>query len=133
MAVKKKKKTLKKKSMKKAGRKIVTKKPKRKVLKVRPKPKVKKKAVKAAVPKEELVGIVTHYFPHVKAAVFKVKSPALSLGEKIRIKGHTTDFVQTVNSMQIERSPITKAKKGDEIGLEVNSRVRRRDKVTKVA
>ena len=131
MVIKKKKKALKKKSIKKTGKKAVGPKIKRRVLKASLKPKIKKKLVKASGPKEELIGVITHYFPHVKAAVFKAKT-ALSLGDKIRIKGHTTDFVQTISSMQIERSPIAKAKKGDEIGLLVTSRVRRRDKVTKV-
>ncbi|MCM8770411.1 MAG: translation elongation factor-like protein [Candidatus Omnitrophica bacterium] len=87
--------------------------------------------VKVQVPKEELVGIITHYFPHVKAGVLKLKVP-LAIGDTIKIKGHTTDFTQTVTSMQINHVPITKAKKGDEIGLLVESRVRRKDKVFKV-
>lgn len=111
-------------------------------LKKKKRPLVKKKVVRkpvkktrkikaAAKPKkEEVVGIITHYFPHVKAAVLKLKLP-LKAGETIKIKGHTTDFKQQVSSMQIEHTPITIAKKGDEIGLLVESRVRRKDKVFK--
>lgn len=80
--------------------------------------------------KEKIVGVVTHYFPKVKAAAIKLKAP-LSLGEAVRIKGHTTDFTQTVNSVQIDCQPITKGKKGQEIGLLVDSRVRRKDIVYK--
>jgi hypothetical protein len=67
----------------------------------------------------------------VRAAVIKLKAP-LSIGEVIKIKGHTTDFTQSVVSMQIDRVPINQAKKGDEIGLLVNSRVRQHDTVSKV-
>ncbi|MFA6349361.1 MAG: hypothetical protein WCY12_00335 [Candidatus Omnitrophota bacterium] len=89
----------------------------------------KKKALRAvSKSKEKVVGLVTHYFPHVRAAVIKMKAP-LSLGDKIRIKGHTTDFTQPVVSMQIDRVDIQTAKKGQEIGLLVNSRVRQHDEV----
>ncbi|MBL7151958.1 MAG: translation elongation factor-like protein [Candidatus Omnitrophica bacterium] len=70
--------------------------------------------------------MVTHYFPHVNAAVIKLKTP-LSVGDKIRIKGHTTDFIQGISSMQVDRVPINTAKKGQEIGLLVDSRVRQHD------
>ena len=122
MPVRKKKKTIiKKKAVKKPVKKAKVASKKKKALKIKP----------AARPKEPVVGVITHYFPHVKAAVLKVKMP-LSVGEKIKIKGHTTDFTQTISSMQIDRVPITAAKKGDEIGLLVVSRVRRKDKVFKV-
>ena len=97
------------------------------------KSKVKKQSTKKTSlvkEKNKLLGIVTHYFPHVRAAVIKLKGP-LSNGEAIKIKGHTTDFTQVITSMQIDRVPITGAKKGDEIGLQVNSRVRQQDKVYK--
>ena len=81
-------------------------------------------------PKEKILGVVTHYFPKVKAAAIKLKVP-LGLGEAVRIKGHTTDFTQTVGSLQVDCQTITKGKKGQEIGLLVNSRVRRKDLVYK--
>ncbi|MDD5730226.1 MAG: hypothetical protein PHN57_03755 [Candidatus Omnitrophica bacterium] len=120
MVVKKKKPAAKKKAVKKPVKKLV-KKPVKKPVK-KSLPKKKSKAV--------VIGEITHYFPHVRAAVIKVKSP-LAVGESIKIKGHTTDFIQKVSSMQIDRTPITKAKKGDEIGLLVDSRVRRKDMVYK--
>lgn len=87
---------------------------------------VSKKTAKKA--KQSILGIVTHYFPKVSAAVIKLKTP-LKIGDTIQIKGHTTNITQTVTSMQIDRTPINTAKKGAEIGLLVNSRVRRHDKV----
>jgi len=105
---------------------------KKKVQKVRRKVKevLKPEAPKAAV-EENLVGIITHYFPHVNAAVLKLMMP-LSVGDNIRIKGHTTDFTQTVNSIQINHFPYQTANKGDEIGLGVIQRVRRKDRVYKI-
>ena len=105
---------------------------KKKVLRKRPK--LKKPArKKPAIPKVKgkVIGKVTHYFPKVMAGVVKLKGP-LTLGEMIKIKGHTTDLTQSVTSMQIDRVPITAAKKGQEIGLLVNSRVRKRDVVYKI-
>jgi hypothetical protein len=78
-----------------------------------------------------LIGLITHYFPHVQAAVIKLKKP-LANGDTVKIKGHTTDLTQIVSSMQIDRVEISSAKKGDEIGLQVSSRVRQQDKVYKI-
>lgn len=78
------------------------------------------------------VGKITHYFPHVKAGVISVTNGTISLGDVLRIKGHTTDFKQKVNSMQINNVPIKEAKPGDEIGLLVKSRVRHNDVVYKL-
>ena len=127
-----KKKTAKKKVIKKrAVKKIIKKRPakkspaKKKLLK-----KSGKKPAAAKKIKEDIIGKVTHYFPHVRAAVIKLKAP-LAVGDTIRIKGHTTDFTQKINSLQIDRTPINEAKKGQEIGLLVDSRVRQHDVVTK--
>jgi putative protease len=92
---------------------------------------VKKAATKQKkVPKENIIGTVTHYFPQVRAAVIKLKAP-LAIGDTIKIKGHTTDFKQKITSMQIDHVPVETAKKGQEIGLLVESRVRQHDAVTK--
>lgn len=90
----------------------------------------KSKVTKKAKGKKNVIGIVTHYFPKVRAAVVKLKVP-LSVGDTVKIKGHTTDFTQAVSSMQIDHVPVNQAKKGAEIGLLVNSRVRRKDTVYK--
>lgn len=90
---------------------------------------VKKLAVTKKIA-EGLIGTVTHYFPKVRAAVIKLKAP-LATGDVIKIKGHTTDFTQNATSMQIDRVPIKQAKKGEEIGLLVDSRVRQHDLVYK--
>jgi len=91
---------------------------------------IKRKKAAAKKAKENIIGRITHYFPHVRAAVVKLKAP-LKVGDLIKIKGHTTDFTQTVNSIQIDRVPITTGKRGQEIGLLVDSRVRQHDVVIK--
>lgn len=105
-----------------AGRKTVQKKGTKKAKKTKPK-KLKKTAKKEKV---AVIGIVTHYFPKVNAAVIKLKKP-LAVGDTVVIKGSTTDFKQKIESMQIDHVAISKAKKGDEIGLEVKDRVREHD------
>lgn len=95
------------------------------------KPAVARKVKKPAKVKKGSLGEITHYFAKVKAAVIKLNAP-LAVGDKINIKGHTTDFTQTVSSLQIDRVAINSASKGDEIGLMVESRVRCGDKVTKI-
>jgi len=140
MALKKKKKVKKaaKKTIKKApkkAKKVVKKKTTKKVVKkvTKRKPAAKKRPPTKKITKIEgkLIGLVTHYFPHVQAAVIKLKS-SLATGETVKIKGHTTDLTQTVASMQIDRVEIQTGKKGDEIGLQVATRVRQGDKVYKV-
>jgi len=99
------------------------------------KPVLKKKKVssKPKVPSNEvLVGKVTHYFPHVEAAVIKITKDKISQGDNLHIKGHSTDFTQTADSLQIDRVPVQNAKKGQEIGLKVTSRVRENDEVYRV-
>jgi len=80
----------------------------------------------------EPIGEITHFFPHVKAAVIKLKRDGLALGDVIYIKGHTTDFEQKIKSLQLNHASVEKASKGQEIGLKVNGKVRHGDKVYKI-
>lgn len=89
-------------------------------------PRLVKQAL-AALPTAE----VTHYFPHVNAAVLKIKTGAIRIGDELLFKGHTTDFKQKVISMQIDHQPVKIATKGDDFGVEVKSRVRAGDLVFK--
>jgi ribosomal 50S subunit-recycling heat shock protein len=78
--------------------------------------------------KRKVVGEITHYFPHVSAAVVKL-SAALKVGDRVKIVGGGNEFEQEVASMQIDRKPIEEAKKGDEVGLEVTEKAREGYKV----
>ena len=46
--------------------------------------------------------------------------------------GGETDFKQKVGSMQIHHDKVEKAKKGDEIGIKVNHKVRKGYRVFKI-
>jgi len=80
---------------------------------------------------EKKVGEVTHYWRKISVAGIKL-TDTLSVGDTIRIRGATTDFEQTVSSMQIEHENIETATKGQEVGLKVKDKVRRGDTVYKV-
>jgi len=77
------------------------------------------------------IGNVTDFFAKPVVAGIEL-SGTLRIGDKIHIKGSTTDMEFTVESMQIERVNIAEAKPGDLVGIKVLDRVRRGDKVYKV-
>ena len=81
---------------------------------------------------EDLVGEVTDYFAKVGVAGIRMTAGSLSVGDTIRIKGHTTDLTQTVDSIQIEHQGVPKADPGQVIGIRMKDRVRRVDAVLKV-
>jgi len=71
---------------------------------------------------EKEIGIVSSYFSHLSVAAIKLLGK-LKIGEKIHIKGNTTDFKTEVKEMQIERKSVKEAKKGDHIGIKVPDKV----------
>lgn len=77
------------------------------------------------------IGSVFAYFSKAGVAALKLTGN-LKIGDSIKIKGHTTDFEQKVDSMQVENAAVEEAKKGDEVGIKVKDRVRPKDKVYKV-
>ena len=80
---------------------------------------------------EEVIGRVSDFFARPVVAGIELTAP-LKLGDKIHIKGHTTDMELTVDSMQINNVDVKQAKAGDAIGVKVSERVRRGDAVYKV-
>ena len=84
------------------------------------------------LPGEERVGFVTHYYGHLSVAAIRLESGGLRVGDTIRILGHTSDFRQRVESMQIEHQSVTEAGKRQEIGLKVTEHARENDLVYKV-
>ena len=96
-----------------------------------------KKAKKTKVVKEieedveklgKEIGKITHFFDKIGVAVVELAG-GLKAGDKIRVKGQTTDFKQSVKSMQVEHEKVERAKKGQAIGLKVKDKVRVNDKV----
>ncbi len=80
---------------------------------------------------EELVGKVNEYFAKIGVAGIQLTGE-LAVGDTIRIHGHTTDFTQRVDSIQIEKEAVPKAMAGQSIGIKVKERVRDHDQVFKV-
>ncbi len=80
---------------------------------------------------EKQVGRVTHYFGKVGVAAVELEDE-LRVGDTIHIKGHTSDWTQKVDSMQIEHRQVQEAKAGDVIGIKVSEHAREHDVVYKV-
>lgn len=78
---------------------------------------------------EKEVGEVEKYFSQAGVGVIKLKAGEIKIGDTIHFKGHTTDFTQEINSLQIEHKPIDVAPPGSSAGLKVKDRVRPGDKV----
>ncbi len=76
----------------------------------------------------EKVGDVIHYYTKISVAVVELTAP-LKVGDKITIRGMTTNFDQKVEAMQIEHQHVEEAKAGDAIGLKVADRSRKGDVV----
>lgn len=86
------------------------------------------------VKKEDLgkpIGKINHYYSKIGVGIIDLKD-GLKVDDKIKIKGHSTEIEQGVDSMQIEHKEVETAKKGDVIGLKVNDKVREGDEVYKV-
>jgi putative protease len=82
---------------------------------------------------EERVGIVTHYFNHLSVAILKLETGNLRVGDTIHIKGHTSDFYQRVESMEIDHVHVNEARPGQSFGVKVKDHAREHDVVYKVA
>ncbi len=80
---------------------------------------------------ERQIGVVDHYFGKVGVAAINLRG-ALSVGDTVHVKGHTTDFTQKVSSIQIEHASVDEAKRGDSIGIKIGRRVREHDAVYKI-
>ncbi len=78
------------------------------------------------------VGKVFTYFSKVGVAGIELTDAPLALGDKISIEGATTNFEQTLDSMQIDRSEVESAGKGQQVGLKVRDRVRPNDAVNTI-
>ena len=82
------------------------------------------------VPANELkIGVVTHYYSHLSVAVVSVTDRPLQVGDRIHVKGHTSDFYQTVESIQVEHESRPRAEVGQAVGLGVTDHAREHDVV----
>jgi len=81
---------------------------------------------------EKRIGVVTHYFGKITVAIIKIEEEGLKIGDTIHLKGHTSDFTQKVESMELEHKVVQEAKVGDSIGIKVSEHAREGDVVYKV-
>jgi putative protease len=80
---------------------------------------------------EEMIGEVADFFARPVVAAIQLTA-SLKLGDKIHIKGHTTDLELNIDSMQIGNVRVEEAKAGDSVGVKVPERIRKGDKVYKI-
>jgi putative protease len=81
---------------------------------------------------EVKIGKVTDYFAKIGVAALEIENEELHVGDTIHFLGRTTDFVQKINSMQIEHQSVDSAKPGEGVGIKVKDRVRHGDEIYKV-
>ena len=80
---------------------------------------------------EKEIGKITHYYGHLDVGIIEL-SDALKVGETIHIKGHSEDFTQQVDSIQIEHASVPEAKAGEVIGVKLSQKAHPHDKVYKI-
>jgi hypothetical protein len=83
-------------------------------------------------PPGERIGVVTHYYSHLSVATLRLQSGTLRVGDVIHIRGHTTDFSQRVESLEVNHAPATEVGPNDDFGLKVVQHAREHDVVYKV-
>lgn len=81
---------------------------------------------------EKKVGEVIKFFGKIGVAAIRLSEGSLKVGDTVRIVGHTTDFTQPIDSMQIENQNVQEAGPGADIGIRVKDRVREHDAVHKI-
>ncbi len=81
---------------------------------------------------EEKIGEVIHYWGKLGVAGLRITQGELRVGDTIHIKGHTSDFTQPVESIQIESESVEVAGSGQDIGMKVIESARDHDEVFKV-
>ena len=81
---------------------------------------------------EKKIGVVIHYWGKLGVAGLKITDGELRVGDTVHIRGHTSDFTQSVESIQIESQSVELARPGDDIGVKVTGPAREHDEVFKV-
>lgn len=82
--------------------------------------------------KEIEIGVVQDYFAKIGVAALGITAHGIKVGDEIHFKGHTTDFGQKVDSLQIEHAQVSEAGAGASVGTKVKDRVRIGDRIFKV-
>ena len=78
------------------------------------------------------LGKVTHYFAKIGVGAIEITQDSLCVGDTIHIKGHTSDFMQQIDSMQLDGRPVHEATVGQSVGIKMVGHAREHDMVYKV-
>jgi putative protease len=78
--------------------------------------------------KDKKIGTITHFFDKISVGIIKLNG-VLKVGDKVKIAGGTTSFEQEISEIQLEHKSIPEGKKGQEVGIKVNEKVREGDTV----
>ena len=80
----------------------------------------------------EAIGTITHWYGHLSVAGVRLTAP-LAVGDRIHIRGHSTDLVETVTSMEIEHQKVDRAEPGDNVALAIEGHVHEHDLIFREA
>ena len=78
---------------------------------------------------EQAVGVVRDYFRKIGVAALEITKGSIKVGDTLRFRGHTTDFIQRIESMEVNHQSVMEAGPGDLVGIKVSDRVRENDLV----
>lgn len=79
-----------------------------------------------------MIGAVTHFYANANAAIVRIASGEIRVGDTLHFSGHTTDFEQRVNRIELDHATVMFARMGQEVGIQVFQRVREHDVVSKL-
>ncbi len=81
---------------------------------------------------EDAIGTITHWFGHLSVAAVRLTAP-LSIGDRIHVRGHTTDLVETVNTMEVDHHRVERAEPGDDVAVNFDGHVHEHDVIYREA
>ena len=78
---------------------------------------------------EAVIGRIIHYYPRINVGIVELIDGEINVGDLIHVHGKHTDFVQPVESIQIDHQNVNHADKGRSAGIKVKGKVRHDDQV----
>jgi hypothetical protein len=78
------------------------------------------------------IGKITHYFSKIGVAAIAITQDSLKVGDTIHVKGHTSDFLQKIDSMQLDGVAVDVATPGQSVGMKIKDHAREHDQVFKL-
>jgi len=103
------------------------------ISKTEPPAKAAVKPTPQSVSREQRIGVVTHYYSHLSVATMRLEpGTTLNVGDVVHIHGHTTDFTQKIESLEVDRVSVSEVGPNDDFGLKVIEHAREHDAVFKL-